>query len=217
MGITGLGAVLGQPDVQSRSGLPPRTRVDGSRMSRFFDGEVVIDNKSDSPYGAGWEVNGVYRLSPALDGGMLLQTPGAGSVIYRKDSGGSFVAPNVYYTALTEERDAEGKTTGYRLRGKTGSVRRFDADGLMTSSEDRNGNRTSYSYESYRKPGDSNDSHRLSRMTDPVGRQTTFRYSNGYLSEVEDPAGRVSSFRHSARGDLLAAYLPRRQQRELCL
>ena len=78
----------------------------------------------------------------------------------------------------------------------------------MTSSEDRNGNRTSYSYESYRKPGDSNDSHRLSRMTDPVGRQTTFRYSNGYLSEVEDPAGRVSSFRHSARGDLLELTYP---------
>ena len=204
----GLGAALGQPDAQSRSGLPPRIRVDGSRISRLVDGSVIIDNKSDSPYGAGWEVNGVYRLSPGLDGGLLLESSGIGSAHYVKDSEGNFVAPGSYYTVLTEEKDADDETTGYRLRGKTGSVRRFDADGLMTSSEDRNGNRTSYSYESYRKPGDRDDSHRLSRITDPVGRRTNFRYSNGYLSEIEDPAGRVSRFRHSARGDLMELTYP---------
>ena len=205
---TGLGADLGQSDQGGRGSLPPRARDDGSRMSLFVDGRVVIDNKSRSPYGAGWEVNGVYRISPGLDGGLLLQMPGSGSVHYTKDSEGNFVTPGIYYTMLTEEQDAEGNTTGYRLRGKTGTVRYFNAEGRIQYIEDRNGNRTSYSYETYRRQGDNSDSHRLTTITDPVGRQTRFRYSNGYLEQVEDPAGRVSRFRHNAHGDLVEVIYP---------
>ena len=209
---TGLGANLGQT-VQTvraagRGTLPARTRDDGSRISLFTDGRIVIDNKSRSPYGAGWEVSGVYRLSPGLDGGLLLESPGLGSEHYVKDSEGNFITPGVSYTTLTEEQDAEGNTTGYQLRSRTGTMRYFDAEGRLQYTEDRNGNRTSYSYQAYRRQGDSNDSHRLTTITDPVGRQTHFRYSNNYLSEIEDPAGRISRFRHSARGDLVEIIYP---------
>ena len=209
---TGLGANLGQTmqTVQTvgRGTLPPRTRDDGSRISRFIYSRVVIDNKSRSPYGAGWEVSGVYSISEGLDGGLLLQVPGAGSVHYTRDSEGNLVTPSVYYTTLTEEKDTEGNITGYRLRSKTGTMRYFDAEGRLQYTEDRNGNRTSYSYQAYRRQGDSSDSHRLTTITDPVGRQTHFRYSNNYLSEIEDPAGRISRFRHNARGDLVEIIYP---------
>ena len=206
---TGLGANLGQTvQTVGRGTLPPRTRDDGSRISRFIYSRVVIDNKSRSPYGAGWEVSGVYSISEGLDGGLLLQVPGAGSVHYTRDSEGNLVTPSVYYTTLTEEKDTEGNITGYRLRSKTGTMRYFDAEGRLQYTEDRNGNRTSYSYQAYRRQGDNSDSHRLTTITDPVGRQTHFRYSNNYLSEIEDPAGRISRFRHSARGDLVEIIYP---------
>ena len=205
---TGLGADLGQSTQTNRGTLPPRTREDGSRMSLFVEDRIIIDNKSRSPYGAGWEVNGVYRLSPGLDGGLFLESPGLGSEHYTKDSNGNFVTPGVSYTTLTEEQDTEGNTTGYRLLNKSGIVRYFDAEGMMQYTEDRNGNRSSYSYQAYRRQGDDSDSYRLTTITDPVGRQTNFRYSNGYLEEIEDPAGRVSRFRHNAQGDLVEIIYP---------
>ena len=205
---TGLGADLGQSTQTNRGTLPPRTREDGSRMSLFVEDRIIIDNKSRSPYGAGWEVNGVYSISEGIDGGLLLQIPGSASVHYVKDDDGNFISPGVYYTTLTEEQDAEGNTTGYRLLNKSGIVRYFDAEGRLQYTEDRNGNRSSYSYQAYKSQGDNSDSYRLTTITDPVGRQTNFRYSDGYLEEIEDPAGRVSRFRHSAHGDLVEIIYP---------
>ncbi|MGH8711549.1 MAG: hypothetical protein ACREVA_09590, partial [Burkholderiales bacterium] len=66
-------------------------------------------------------------------------------------------------------------------------------------SEDRNGNRTSYQYDS---------TGRLATITDPVSRVTRFDYVNDYLNTVTDPSGRSSRFAHDAAGNLLAVTFP---------
>jgi YD repeat-containing protein len=49
-----------------------------STVSTAIDGEIIVDNESDSPFGAGWTLDGLERLHFEEDGDILL-TEGDGS------------------------------------------------------------------------------------------------------------------------------------------
>ncbi|MCG8434279.1 MAG: hypothetical protein MJA83_09640 [Gammaproteobacteria bacterium] len=70
----------------------------------------------------------------------------------------------------------------------------FNADGLQTSVVDRNGNATTYAY---------NTESRLTSITDPADLVTTLVYTGGRLSSITDPASRVTAFEHDADGNLI--------------
>ncbi len=76
---------------------------------------------------------------------------------------------------------------------KDGTKIHFDANGLHTSTVDRNVNTTTFGY-------DGNGL--LTSITDPAGLVTTLAYSNGKLTSVTDPATRITQFAHDANGDL---------------
>src|SRR5262249_10926028 len=65
---------------------------------------------------------------------------------------------------------------------------------LLASVRDRNGNTTVYAY-------DANGL--LQTITDPVGLQTTFAYTNGKVTSITDPANRVTHLSYDAAGNLL--------------
>ena len=76
---------------------------------------------------------------------------------------------------------------------KGGTQVNFDANGLHTSTIDRNGNTTSYAY-------DANGL--LTTITDPIGLVTTLNYRNGLLSDVTGPVSRTTTFQHDNNGNL---------------
>jgi RHS repeat-associated protein len=82
----------------------------------------------------------------------------------------------------------------FTRRLKDGTVISFDPQGLQTSTVDRNGNTTRYTYDS---------AQRLTGIEDPAGLATGFGYQNRLLTEITDPANRVTRFLHDPDGDLV--------------
>ena len=71
-----------------------------------------------------------------------------------------------------------------------GTVVQFNNAGSETSSTDRNGNATTYTYIAPGNPG----AGALKTITDPVGLVTTFAYDSfGHLETITDPASRVTT------------------------
>lgn len=87
-------------------------------------------------------------------------------------------------------RNADGSLT---REMKDGTVIEFNAEGYQTATIDRNGNTTSFAY---------NSSNQLAAITDPVGRVTTLSYANNRLNAITLPDGRVTRFSHDASGNL---------------
>ena len=82
---------------------------------------------------------------------------------------------------------------------KNGTQINFDANGLHTSTVDRNGNTTTYTYD---------PDELLTTITDPAGVVTTLNYQNGRLSSVTDPVGRIANFQHDNNGNLTKIIAP---------
>ena len=77
---------------------------------------------------------------------------------------------------------------------KDGTEINFDANGLHTSTVDRNGNTRTYTYD---------QDELLTTITDPAGLATTLNYQSSLLSSVIDPVGRVTTFQHDSNGNLI--------------
>lgn len=97
-------------------------------------------------------------------------------------------------STLTENEDGS-----YTRRMKEGLIYEFNADGLLTSTRDPNGNTVSFQYDLEQ---------RLTRITDPMGKQTRLEYVSGKLSKVTDPADRETLFVVDANGDLTSITFP---------
>lgn len=82
---------------------------------------------------------------------------------------------------------------------KNGTQIFFNDAGLQTKLTERNGNTTTYSYDSEQ---------RLISITDPAGLVTTLNYGVEHLDTVTDPAGRVSRFEYDADGNLIKVTFP---------
>ena len=84
---------------------------------------------------------------------------------------------------------------GFRLRDQRGRVRTFDADGRLSSVEDRNGNAVAFVY-------DATDF--LVSITDAAGRAVSFtKGADGRVAQMTDPAARVFGFDYSPEGELV--------------
>ena len=91
-------------------------------------------------------------------------------------------------------------TNGWQMDDTVGTIKDFSPDGLLLDTKDRNGNTTTYAYDS---------ENRLLNMVDPVGATTTFAYNaNGKLARITDPAGRSTSFQIDGSGNLVSVALP---------
>lgn len=190
-----------------------------SRRSSTLNGLVTVRNEVDSPFGAGWTLEGLDRIKfssiSVLCGARLPPCRPAQGLVAAGQPG--FVAPSECYQTVLVATLFTGDGASIRFvdlcsppgefstltrnpdnsftrRLKDGTRYNFNAVGLQTSRVDRNGNATTYQY-------DAQD--RLTRITDPAALQTTFAYgANGKLASVTDPAGRMTFFTHNADGNL---------------
>jgi len=113
---------------------------------------------------------------------------------------GQLLSPAGDYSTVILQNDGT-----YTRRTKTGDLYTFDTAGYLQTVADRNGNTTTYTYDA---------NNQLTRITDPVGKQTQLVYNNGKLSTVTDPSGRVTSFTHDAQGDLTMVTFPDNSTRQ---
>ena len=174
---------LGQAGISGR--IPGRSVTD--------EGEVVHVNTADSPYGAGWGINGLIELFEEADGRVLYVDGSGGEHVYtpaeiRNDGSVLYESPAADFSLF--EKLASGR---FQQTSKAQTVMLFDANNRIESITDRNGNQTSYEYDALG---------RLTKVTDPVGLETTLTYENGQLSTITDPANRVTRFDHDDMGNL---------------
>jgi len=149
-----------------------------ARAGRIRGGFRLMDNAGRSAFGRGWRLAGLAELYPDEEGAMLLM-PGRRPYYYELEEG-SYQVPEADFATLEREAGAQG---GWLHTEKDGMQMHLDAGGRMDWAADRNGNRTSYRYDS---------AGRLVRVVDPVGRETRLSYAQNYLRTATDPAGRVT-------------------------
>ena len=176
--------------------------------------KLSVLNYSGSLYGSGWGVSNLQRIYRSDDRQNLLLVSGNGFKSQFKVSSEdrdnalrpnvplTYISPNGDYSTL--ERVSNG---GYVRAMKDGMVYKFDSAGLLLSEEDRNGNKTTYCY-------DSTTGH-LKCIKDPNGMEYTLNYrSDNYLGNITDPQGRMTRFEHDSLGHLVKIIDPDNSTRE---
>jgi RHS repeat-associated protein len=156
-----------------------------SNTTTTYTGNAIVVSPTDEPFnalGKGWSVEGLNRIY-AVTGGVILYS-GSGDALWFTAPGGSggstYGSPAGDFSALVKN----GNNTFTRTL-KDGTKQEFDTSGYQTAVVDRNGLRVTYTYDG---------SNRLTKITDPYSKVTTFTYSSGKLQSIEDPANRRTTF-----------------------
>ncbi|MEN8145021.1 MAG: RHS repeat-associated core domain-containing protein, partial [Gemmatimonadota bacterium] len=177
--------------------------------------ELIVVNRRDSPYGAGWAVAGVAELHPNQPNNGLLLVGADGSAAYYKNPVGQtniWTAPQGAYrdtielaTVPNPQPGSGGTVTMYERRLLDGTRIYFDTDGRQRWVTDRVGNAAEYTYvgsTGYRlnqiriSPWESNKRYvfaydaasNLDYVNDPIVRQLNVTVNaSGDLSDLLDP------------------------------
>lgn len=156
---------------------------------------VGIENRDNSPYGAGWGLNNVDHLVPQTTGISLCD--GSGKVYWfnKEPYDASYDVPEdrTDIASLVQNGDSS-----YTLSFRDGHKETFASTGLLSAQVDRNNNVQGYAW---------NGDNTLHSVTDQAGRVTTFAYTNGLLSSATDFAGRVTSYQMT-NGQLTQITMP---------
>ena len=157
--------------------------TDGTVLTSSLPIRVLVINESASPFGAGWTLAGLQKISRAGTSNGALVTDGTGTAVFFPGCSGQ--------TSCTFGH-AEGDFSTLTICSGTytrlypdGSHTYYDATGRETSSADRYGNTTQYNYFT---SGAGNGS--LMAITDPTGQVINFGYEDG-----TDPGYKVGTIR----------------------
>ena len=164
-----------------------------------YNGTATLENAAQDPtfaaLGAGWTISGLEKIIPA-SGGVVVDD-GGGTVEWFSGSfgsgGGTYTSPAGDFSTLTANSGG-----GYTQTFTDGTVLNFNSSGFETSSVDRNGLITTFTY----------SGNLLSSIKDPFGGLVTFTYNgSNQLQSIKDPANRLTTFTLSG-GDLTAVEYP---------
>ncbi|ERN39815.1 RHS repeat-associated core domain protein [Rubidibacter lacunae KORDI 51-2] len=170
--------------------------------SSTVDGILLHVNGINSPFGAGWGIDGWQEVIPNSNGSLLL-VEGDGSELFFEapldPEVTEYVSPPGDFSTFVKENGSFKRTL------KDGSVYEFINHGgrhLLQKMRDRNNNVTRYEYEA--------GSNNLLKIVDPVGLETKFSYdgATGRVQEIEDPAGRKTQLRYDTGGNLIEVVNP---------
>ena len=105
-----------------------------SSIGGIASGNVIVLNRKNSPFGAGWAITGMEQLHPQADGTLLL-TSGDGTALFFSGGPDTFTSPPRDFSTLIKHPDGT-----YTRTFKDGTRINFNAQGQQTSVVDRNGN-----------------------------------------------------------------------------
>jgi RHS repeat-associated protein len=163
------------------------------QVTRFYNS---VDDYA-GPFSHNWTFNYTIQLMRVAD------TNGADLVIVRWANGVRkyFRLTNGVYQASANCYDTlSTNALGFTLRTKTGLKLNFDARGFLTSQEDANTNRISFTYDAQS---------RLSRATNGDGRYVDYHYGvDGRVTNIVDWSGRQWVYQYDARDDLVRVAYP---------
>jgi RHS repeat-associated protein len=109
-------------------------------------------------------------------------------------------AQELYWHRGLRNEEIAKTSDGWQLDNTVDTVSHYSTTGLLLDSKDRNGNTTTFTYDSQ---------NRLLKIVDSVGAITTFTYDgNGKLARIDDPSGRSASFQMDSQGNLTSVTLP---------
>ena len=169
------------------------TRADGdlttsSGIRGTSSGTIIHVNSSESAFGAGWELAGLQYIVEARDGSALLVDGDGSEILFRLNDDGSYDSPPGHFSTLTKLSNGQFQHTTIDQ-----TVSTFDSENRRSTVADRNGNTTTYAY---------NSAGQLATITDPVGLVTRFQYVGERVRSIVDPANRVTQFEYDAAGNL---------------
>lgn len=144
--------------------------------------------------GQGWTTQAGMFLEFELDGSILFHRWEGGVWRYAKNVDGSFTSPTGFFDRLTQA--ADGSVLMQQYNGET---LRFNAQGQLTETSDRAGNRQHFLY----------GGQQLLRIADDSGQSLTLSYDGrGRVSQVSDSTGRIVTYRYTQDDDLVAVDRP---------
>ncbi len=171
--------------------------ADGTSQTLSFVSYKDVLNWSQSPFGPGWNLEGLDALAPATAGGpagvSLVESDGTMTFFWPNGSGeyNAEAGPFAFDT-LTGSW-----TSGFTLTGTNGTLEDFNTAGQLTTVTDGDGNNTVYNYPgglltSINAPGNQTTSFGytgslVTSITDFAGRITTLGYSGGQLTSITEP------------------------------
>lgn len=135
---------------------------------------------------------------------------------FNPSSGGGWTSPASLDATLTES--GSGLTVRFERTGETWS---FTTAGRLSSRDDRNGNRVSYTYDAAGVLSSITDTRarvlsvttstagRITALTDAAGRQWRYTYSNARLASSTTPDAETTSYGYDSEGRLLRVTDPR--------
>ncbi|TCX51223.1 hypothetical protein C1I38_10595 [Dehalobacter sp. 12DCB1] len=153
------------------------------QFTRYYNSQ---DTSTSGPLGQGWQHNYNCTVTINQDGSATVLYPDGHQVKFASSSG-TFIRPPACFENLTEV------TGGYELTFKDQTVYEFDSSGKLCAIRDKNGNRTTLTY----------NGSLLQTVTEPTGRTLQFTYyPDNKLQQVTDPAGRTLIFTYDTSGNL---------------
>ncbi|MEN8374616.1 MAG: RHS repeat-associated core domain-containing protein [Gemmatimonadota bacterium] len=172
--------------------------------------ELIVVNRRDSPYGAGWAVAGIAELHPNQPNNGLLLVGADGSAAYYKNPVGQtniWIAPQGAYRDTIElasvpnpQPGGTGTVTMYERRPLDGTRIYFDDEGRQRWVTDRVGNVVEYTYVG-------TTGYKLNQIrVSPWESDKRYAFSYdaaGNLDYVNDPIVRQLNATVNASGDLV--------------
>lgn len=183
----------------------------GLSLSRIYTSDLDLTS-SNGYFGKGTRSNWEIKLTGNFAQGgagkiiwpeQVLIRPGVeGGVQFNftnTQADGSQVFTSSQYSEVLGDTIAKMSNGTYQYRFKNGDIMNFDANGRLTSMQDRNGNTTSLSY----------TGNNLTNVTDAVGRSITMNYDGqGRIISATDPIGRTWTYSYSSNGHLASVTDP---------
>ncbi len=170
-------------------------------------------------FGYGWDLNYNLRLRKLHSGNVvILDGRNRKDEYVFNPADGSFRAPAGIYHALSDDGDGT-----FSVTDKHGTKYDFDLNGCLSAIVDRNGNALTFTYDPAGKlpiqgtsayfvnqaTGVIGYDYRLTKVTDPAGREISFAYnSDGRLAAVSDFAGRTWRYGYDVAGNLVSVIAP---------
>lgn len=110
-----------------------------SAAAALVEGEVLINNRADSPYGVGWKPAELQELHPQPDGSVVVEDPDGGLTKFEQEKTVSLSQPKLYdlfdpERAEVSDLDKDGDIDILVAEGQTGDILiyRNDGAGLRT-------------------------------------------------------------------------------------
>lgn len=188
--FTGLRTLIEAPVRMTPDG-PTTTSpaVTGSLSQASAD--FVSVNLVDSPFGAGWSLDAQRRLVTNPDGSIVLVHGDGSEAVFEPPSvdGEAFVSPPGDRSTLIREADGTFTRTFYDQ-----TIEHYSETGEILSRTDRNGNVTTFEYDT---------DQRLLSITDPADLKTTFVWTGERVTSIVDPADRITLLTYDPDNNLI--------------